>query len=116
VSNGSPPRACLADFDFISTVSDPVQKLSTSAQTEGGTPWFKSPERLIPEEFGKKDALPTQQADIYAFGLVIFQVRKQGHRYQPFLCISSLGPHGRNSIPLSGYQPVGRRKSREKVG
>jgi len=35
---------------------------------------FMSPELLIPEEFGIEDALPTPQADIYAFGLVIFQV------------------------------------------
>jgi len=35
-----------------------------------------SPELLIPEEFDREDALPTPQADIYAFGLVIFQVRE----------------------------------------
>jgi len=93
VSNDTPPRACLADFDFITTVPDPVQKLSTSAQIDSGTPWFKSPERLVPEEFGKKDALPTQQADIYAFGLVIFQVCERDRRYRLFLCMSSLGPH-----------------------
>jgi len=40
----------------------------------GGTPWFKSPELLVPEVFGEKDPPPTQEADIYAFGLVIFQV------------------------------------------
>ena len=93
MSNGTPPRACLADFDFITTVPDPVQKLLTSVQTEGGTPWFKSPERLVPEEFGRKDALPTQQADIYAFGLVIFQVCKQGNGYWLYSCTPSLGPH-----------------------
>jgi len=31
---------------------------------EGGTIWFKAPELLIPEKFGKKDSLPTPQADI----------------------------------------------------
>ena len=94
MSNDTPPRACLADFDFITTVPDPIQKLSTSAQTEGGTPWFKSPELLVPEEFGKKDGLPTQQADIYAFGLVIFQVCERGHGHWLFSCMPSLGPHG----------------------
>ena len=84
MSNDTPPRALLADFDFITTVPDPIQKLLTSAQTEGGTPVFKSPERLVPEAYGKKDALPTQQADIYAFGLVIFQVREPGRGHWLF--------------------------------
>ena len=35
---------------------------------------FMSPELLVPEEFGMNRAIPTTQADIYAFGLVIFQV------------------------------------------
>jgi len=94
VSNDTPPRACLADFDFIATVPDPIQNLSTSAQVGGGTPHFKSPERLVPDAYGKKDAPPTQEADIYAFGLVILQVRNQGHGYWLFLCMPSLGPYG----------------------
>ena len=108
MSNDTPPRACLADFDFITTVPDPVQKLSTSAQTDGGTPLFKSPERLVPEEFGKKDALPTQQADIYAFGLVIFQVRERDHRYWLSSCIvlqvlTGETPFRGVQIPALGY-------------
>ena len=35
-----------------------------------------SPELLVPEEFGKKGSVPTPQADIYAFGMVVFQVRE----------------------------------------
>jgi len=38
---------------------------------------FMAPELLMPEKFGKEDSVPTPQADIYAFGLVIFQVREQ---------------------------------------
>jgi len=45
---------------------------------------FMSPELLVPERFGRSDAKPTPQADIYAFGLVIFQVREQDYGYQPF--------------------------------
>ena len=84
MSNDTPPRACLADFDFITTVPDPGRKLSSSAKMEGGTAWFTSPELLIPEAFGKNDSLPTPQADIYAFGLVIFQVCEQDRRYWLF--------------------------------
>jgi len=35
---------------------------------------FMSPELLSPMKFGIKASMPTPQADIYAFGLVIFQV------------------------------------------
>ena len=57
-----------------------------------------SPELLVPEEFGRKGAEPTPQADIYAFGLVIFQVREQDRGYRPFMdifsCILSPGSYG----------------------
>jgi len=77
MSNDSPPRACLADFGFMIAVPDPAQPIAHSAKLEGGMMTFMSPELLIPEEFGKKDAAPTPQSDVYAFGLVIFQVREQ---------------------------------------
>jgi len=60
-------------------IHDPIQKLSGSAQTEGGTTPF-----LAPKEFGKEDSVPTPQADIYAFGLVIFEVREQDLKYWQF--------------------------------
>ena len=88
MSNEYPPRACLADFGFMTAVSEPAQPNAQSAQLEGGAMTFMSPELLIPEEFGKKDALPTPQSDIYAFGLVIFQVREQDYEYLLFLCIT----------------------------
>jgi len=74
MSNDAPPRACLTDFGFMNLVPGPCQKLR-SAHLYGCTATFMSPELLIPQEFGKKDAIPTPQSDTYAFGLVIFQVR-----------------------------------------
>jgi len=76
MSNHDPPRACLADFGFMTMVFDPTRSIAFSAQLEGGTVAFMSPELLVPQEFGDKGAVPTPQADIYAFGLVIFQVRE----------------------------------------
>ena len=93
MSNDTPPRACLTDFGFMTTILDPVQKLSCSAPVEGGTLAFMSPELLIPEGFGKKDAPPTPQADIYAFGLVIYQVREQNRMYRSLLTCNFPGPH-----------------------
>ena len=74
MSNDTPPRACLADFDFITTVLDAGQKLSCSAQLDSDAVAFMAPELMVPQEYGRDDSVPTLQADIYAFGLVIFQV------------------------------------------
>jgi len=74
MSNGSPPRACLADFGFMTMVLDPSKPMSCSAQLQGGTLMFMSPELLMPSKFGSTEAVPTPEADIFAFGLVIYQV------------------------------------------
>jgi len=42
--------------------------------TAGGTPAFMAPELLCPTKFNKSSARPTQPADIYAFGMVIYEV------------------------------------------
>jgi serine/threonine protein kinase len=80
MSNDEPPRACLADFGFMAMVLDPSQPMSRSVQLEGGTMTFMSPELLVPSKFNTKDSVPTPQADIYAFGLVTFQVCEQDRR------------------------------------
>ena len=79
MSNDTHPRACLADFGFTTMVLDPINPMSRSAQLEGGTKAFMSPELLVPSEFGSSDSIPTPQADIYAFGMVIFQVCRWNH-------------------------------------
>ena len=81
MSSDEPPRACLADFGFMTMVLDPRHPMSCSAQLEGGTITFMSPELLVPSIFGVKNATPTPEADIYAFGLVIFQVREEHDGY-----------------------------------
>jgi len=53
---------------------DPDQQNARSAQLEGGVMTFMSPELLIPDLFGKEVAVYTPQSDIYAFGMVIYQV------------------------------------------
>ena len=81
MSNDNPPRACLADFGFMTMVLAPGQRMSCSAKLEGGTMMFMSPELLVPPKFGLTDAIPTPEADIYAFGLVTYQVcdHDRGH-------------------------------------
>ena len=98
MSNHTPPCACLADFGFMTMVLDPVYPMSCSAQLEGGTLMFMSPELLMPTVLGMKDGVPTPEADIYAFGLVIFQVCKLDWRIDRFILLCP-GPYGRTPVP-----------------
>ena len=79
MSNDTPPRACLADFGSMTMVLDPHQPMSCSVQSEGGTIAFMPPELLMPSEFDIKNPVPTTEADVFAFGLVILQVRHKVH-------------------------------------
>ena len=46
---------------------------SEQSWSEGVIPWM-SPERLYPGRFGLKDNLPTVKSDLYALGMVIYEV------------------------------------------
>ena len=81
LSNDTPPRACLADFGFMTIVLNPKQPLSCCGQLEGGTTTFMASELLVPGKYGFTEPVPTQKSDIYAFGLVIYQVRDQDRGY-----------------------------------
>jgi len=65
------------------------------------------PELLVPGVFCKEDAVPTPQADIYAFGLVIYQVCELvygiGHLMRAFSRSLRDGPH----LMLFGNQQLG---------
>lgn len=113
MSNGPPVRACLADSPFMTVAPDPTQEVSCSAETEGGTVMFMAPELLVPEAFDKKDTLPTLQADVYAFGLVIYQVCPHDYTQSIVLqCAHFLQvltgefPFGRASRSAIGYYVV----------
>jgi hypothetical protein len=82
----------------MTMVLDPQDSMSSSFTLEGGTTTFMAPELLAPSKYGFKDAVPTQEGDIYAFGLVIFQVIVLCfRRLCAFLNILS-GPDGRATI------------------
>ena len=85
MTNDVPPRACLADFGFTSMVLDPQNPMSSSFTLEGGTLAFMAPELLAPPKFGLKGSVPTQQGDIYSFGLVMFQVFLL-YCHRPLIC------------------------------
>ena len=103
MSNDNPPRACLADFGFMTMVLDPGQPLPCSAQLEGGTMTFMSPELLVPSAFGLQDSVPTPEADVYAFGLLIFQVCEQDRGHRPFSHIAQVLT---GQIPFRGIRQM----------
>lgn len=72
ITNETPARACLADFG-LSTLNPSTQANITTI-TSGGTPSYMAPELLSPKKFGFTSAQPTKPADIYAFGMVIYEV------------------------------------------
>ena len=49
-------------------------ELSESIVGEGATP-FMAPELLFPSRFGLEKCTSTKEADIYAMGMVVYQVR-----------------------------------------
>ena len=83
ITSDTPPRACLADSGFLTVVVDPDGPTPCSTQSDGAEA-FMSPELLIPSMFGVKDSTPTMEADIYAFGLLIFQVNELNNGYPRF--------------------------------
>lgn len=65
-------RACLADFGFSSVMDSQGLKTASlsSALPGGGTGRFQAPELIDPQFEGSR----SQASDIYAFGLVCYEV------------------------------------------
>ena len=66
-------------------IHDPSLPIFCNAQLDDDTFVFASPELLVSSESGMEIGLvPTQEADTYAFGMVIFQVRGYYRGHGPF--------------------------------
>lgn len=76
MSNETPPCAVLGDFGFITIALIPGRELSFSVEEDLGTPAFMAPELFHP------GSTPTLQSDVYAFGMVIFEVRGQDYDHR----------------------------------
>jgi len=87
----------------MTMVNDPDRPTSCSAQLEGGTTTFMSPELLVPSKFGMDNSLPTPEADVYAFGLVILQVCEQYCGYRLFAYIVQVLT---GEVPFRGISQV----------
>ena len=97
MSNETPPRACLADFDFITVALNHDYELAWSGHFEQ---MFMPPEFLMPSKFGIAEPM-TPEADIYAFALVTFQVCERNLGCRLFLNTSprSLQANPHSTVP-----------------
>jgi len=87
MSNGNSPHVRHADSGFMTMVLDPDQPMSCSAQLEGGTMMFMSPELLVPSKFDITESIPTPETDIFSFGSAIHQVCDHDRGHPPFTYI-----------------------------
>ncbi|KAF9790630.1 kinase-like domain-containing protein [Thelephora terrestris] len=67
-------QARLVDFGLMKIISDPVNNLPTSSNSQEGTLRWMSPELAYPDQYGLKKSSPTKSSDCYAFGMVIYEV------------------------------------------
>lgn len=88
-------------------VPDPQNLTSQILELEGGTMTFMAPELLTPSSYGLQSAAPTREADVYAFGLVIFQVLALNRN--PLLPLLDVSPGPDWRATISGHQSPGTR-------
>lgn len=66
ISNDNPPRACLADFGLNAIMFDVFSMTKVSVN-------WTAPEIFTP---GERDFKPTYASDIYALGMLIYEVTR----------------------------------------
>ena len=66
-------------------ILDPDYSMSAHAVAEGGTFSFMAPELLDPAKFGLESSIPTREADVFSFGLVVLQVFRLNHLRPSYL-------------------------------
>ena len=60
----------LADFGFVRVTTISVR----GSSEEQGTVCFTAPELLFPTKFGLDKGVPSKEADVYALGMMVYQV------------------------------------------
>ena len=75
-------HARLADFGFLTIISDAATYLPSSSCSIGGTLRWMSPELIAPEEFGLERSRPTKSSDCYSLGMVVYETVSGKKPYQ----------------------------------
>ena len=93
INHGVPPRACISDFGLHAVAPRTLFDPTTCGTDVGDTFDYMAPELF------SKGAVPSQEADIYAFGMVVYEVvtgaRPFGQRWAmelPLLITSGIRP------------------------
>ncbi|TFK51645.1 kinase-like protein, partial [Heliocybe sulcata] len=68
--------AWFKDLELSGLPECTVTVVTTLLTTVGGTPRWMSPERLTPSEFGRTSAKPCTASDVWAFGLLCYEVSR----------------------------------------
>jgi serine/threonine protein kinase len=71
---GDDHQARLADFGLMTIISDSLSVYNTTTAQIRGTIRWMAPELLSPEDFGFDNCSPSRQSDVYAFGMVVYEV------------------------------------------
>jgi serine/threonine protein kinase len=58
----------------MTIMTDPLTINPSTTQGYAGTTRWSAPELLDPESFGMEDSHPTKESDVYALGMVTFEV------------------------------------------
>lgn len=74
IKNGATPHACISDFGFSTIAPTASFAMPASIDEYKGTWSHMAPELLFPTKFGLLDGRVSKQADIYAFGVVVYEV------------------------------------------
>jgi serine/threonine protein kinase len=66
-------RACLADFGLTTIICDTIPGYSITTANDGTARWT-APELFVPELCGLAKSVHSKESDVYAFGMVIYEV------------------------------------------
>ena len=83
ISDSPPPHAMLADFGSAWPLATPAEMPDEGELEERGTPSFMAPELLLPTKFGLEKTRPSKEADVYAFGMTMYQVLTGKRPFRP---------------------------------
>ena len=75
-------HARLADFGFLTIISDAATHLPSSSYSIGGTLRWMSPELIAPGKFGMERSRPTKSSDCYSLGMVVYETVSGKKPYQ----------------------------------
>ena len=75
-------HARLADFGFLTIISDAATFLPSSSFSIGGTLRWMSPELIAPGKFGLEASRPTKSSDCYSLGMVAYETVSGKKPYQ----------------------------------